>query len=205
MIFDGDPEMDAKVDLVARHSLRGSNDTVTVTVSGRLSKPTIEFSSSAPCGKRGSGHRAARHWLDAPTARRRTHDGASIARDYELPNRSCRRSGFRVASVSVWGLRSDVRHSTRPSVRGRHRIRHRRTSRVQRRQRASGKRTDPRALRRRPVRGEARRGRTQHDWTGTAARLFDRGALASKLCNDRNLRSAFQLEHRRYLGALNRT
>jgi hypothetical protein len=48
MIFDGEPEMDAKVDLVARHSLRGSNDTVTVTVSGRLSKPTIEFSSSVP-------------------------------------------------------------------------------------------------------------------------------------------------------------
>ena len=48
MVFDGDQEMDAKVDLVARHSLRGSNDTVTVTVSGRLSNPTIEFSSSAP-------------------------------------------------------------------------------------------------------------------------------------------------------------
>jgi len=48
MIFDGDPEMDAKVDLVARHSLRGSNDTVTVAVSGRLSKPIIEFSSSVP-------------------------------------------------------------------------------------------------------------------------------------------------------------
>ncbi len=48
MIFDGDPEMDAKVDLVARHSLRGSNDTVTVTVSGRLSEPTIEFKSSVP-------------------------------------------------------------------------------------------------------------------------------------------------------------
>ena len=48
MVFDGDPEMDAKVDLVARHSLRGSNDTVTVTVSGRLSNPTIEFSSSVP-------------------------------------------------------------------------------------------------------------------------------------------------------------
>lgn len=48
MVFDGQPEMDAKVDLVARHSLRGSNDTVTVTVSGRLSNPTIEFSSSVP-------------------------------------------------------------------------------------------------------------------------------------------------------------
>ncbi|MBW2402655.1 MAG: translocation/assembly module TamB domain-containing protein [Deltaproteobacteria bacterium] len=48
MVFDGDPEMDAKVDLVARHSLRGSNDTVTVTVSGRLSDPTIEFKSSVP-------------------------------------------------------------------------------------------------------------------------------------------------------------
>jgi hypothetical protein len=48
MIFDGDPEMDAKVDLVARHSLRGSNDTVTVVVSGRLSNPTIEFKSSVP-------------------------------------------------------------------------------------------------------------------------------------------------------------
>ncbi len=48
MVFDGDPEMDAKVDLVARHSLRGSNDTVTVTVSGRLSNPTIEFKSSIP-------------------------------------------------------------------------------------------------------------------------------------------------------------
>ena len=48
MIFEGDPEMDAKVDLVARHSLRGSNDTVTVTVSGRLSNPTIEFTSSVP-------------------------------------------------------------------------------------------------------------------------------------------------------------
>ena len=48
MIFDGDPEMDAKVDLVARHSLRGSNDDVTVIVSGRLSDPTIEFKSSVP-------------------------------------------------------------------------------------------------------------------------------------------------------------
>ncbi len=48
MIFDGDKEMDAKVDLVARHSLRGSNDTITVAVSGRLSNPVIEFSSSAP-------------------------------------------------------------------------------------------------------------------------------------------------------------
>ncbi|MBW1761475.1 MAG: translocation/assembly module TamB domain-containing protein [Deltaproteobacteria bacterium] len=46
MIFDGDPDMDAKVDLVARHSLRGSNDTVTVVVSGRLSDPTIEFKSN---------------------------------------------------------------------------------------------------------------------------------------------------------------
>jgi autotransporter translocation and assembly factor TamB len=48
MVFDGDPEMDPTVDLVARHSLRGSNDTVTVTVSGRLSDPTIEFKSSIP-------------------------------------------------------------------------------------------------------------------------------------------------------------
>ncbi|MEM9728810.1 MAG: translocation/assembly module TamB domain-containing protein, partial [Myxococcota bacterium] len=48
MVFDGDPDMDAKVDLVARHQLRGSNDTVTVTVSGRLSDPTIEFTSTAP-------------------------------------------------------------------------------------------------------------------------------------------------------------
>jgi hypothetical protein len=48
MVFDGDPEMDANVDLVARHSLRGSNDTVTVVVSGRLSNPTIEFKSSVP-------------------------------------------------------------------------------------------------------------------------------------------------------------
>ncbi len=48
MVFDGSQDMDAKVDLVARHSLRGSNDTITVTVSGRLSNPTIEFSSSAP-------------------------------------------------------------------------------------------------------------------------------------------------------------
>lgn len=48
MVFDGNQDMDAKVDLVARHSLRGSNDTITVTVSGRLSNPTIEFSSSAP-------------------------------------------------------------------------------------------------------------------------------------------------------------
>jgi hypothetical protein len=48
MVFEGDEEMDAKVDLVARHSLRGSNDTVTVTVSGRLSNPTIEFKSSVP-------------------------------------------------------------------------------------------------------------------------------------------------------------
>ncbi|TFH32369.1 MAG: hypothetical protein E4H00_01570, partial [Myxococcales bacterium] len=48
MVFEGDEEMDAKVDLVARHSLRGSNDTVTVTVSGRLSDPTIEFKSSVP-------------------------------------------------------------------------------------------------------------------------------------------------------------
>jgi hypothetical protein len=48
MVFQGDEDMDAKVDLVARHSLRGSNDTVTVTVSGRLSDPTIEFKSSVP-------------------------------------------------------------------------------------------------------------------------------------------------------------
>jgi len=48
MQFDGDAEMDAKVDMVARHSLRGSNDTISVTVSGRLSNPTIEFSSSVP-------------------------------------------------------------------------------------------------------------------------------------------------------------
>jgi len=48
MVFDGDPDMDAKVDMVARHSLRGSNDTVTVVVSGRLSDPTIEFKSSIP-------------------------------------------------------------------------------------------------------------------------------------------------------------
>jgi autotransporter translocation and assembly factor TamB len=48
MIFDGDPEMDAKVNLVARHSLRGSNDTVSIVVSGRLSDPTIEFKSNVP-------------------------------------------------------------------------------------------------------------------------------------------------------------
>jgi len=48
MVFDGDADMDAKVDLVARHSLRGSNDTVTVVVSGRLSDPTIEFKSNVP-------------------------------------------------------------------------------------------------------------------------------------------------------------
>ncbi|MGB9338120.1 MAG: translocation/assembly module TamB domain-containing protein [Polyangiales bacterium] len=48
MVFDGDADMDAKVDLVARHSLRGSNDTVTVIVSGRLSDPNIEFKSSIP-------------------------------------------------------------------------------------------------------------------------------------------------------------
>ena len=48
MVFDGDPDMDAKVDLVARHLLRGGTDSVTVTVSGRLSNPTIEFTSTAP-------------------------------------------------------------------------------------------------------------------------------------------------------------
>lgn len=48
MMFDGNPDMDANVNLVAQHSLRGSNDTVTVTVSGRLSDPTIEFKSSVP-------------------------------------------------------------------------------------------------------------------------------------------------------------
>jgi hypothetical protein len=48
MVFQGDPDMDAKVELVARHVLRGSNDTVTVTASGRLSNPKIEFSSSVP-------------------------------------------------------------------------------------------------------------------------------------------------------------
>jgi len=48
MVFDGDPEMDAQVDLVARHTLRGSNDNVTVTVSGRLSDPKIEFKSNVP-------------------------------------------------------------------------------------------------------------------------------------------------------------
>lgn len=48
MVFDGDPDMDAKIELVARHSLRGSNDTVTVTASGRLSNPKIEFTSSVP-------------------------------------------------------------------------------------------------------------------------------------------------------------
>ncbi len=48
MVFGGDPEMDAKVDLVARHSLRGSSDSVSVSVSGRLSNPTIEFTSTAP-------------------------------------------------------------------------------------------------------------------------------------------------------------
>ncbi|MGB5810865.1 MAG: translocation/assembly module TamB domain-containing protein [Polyangiales bacterium] len=47
MVFDGDSDMDAKVDMVARHQLRGSNDSVTVTVSGRLSNPTIEFTSTA--------------------------------------------------------------------------------------------------------------------------------------------------------------
>ncbi|MEM7436110.1 MAG: translocation/assembly module TamB domain-containing protein, partial [Myxococcota bacterium] len=47
MVFDGDPDMDAKVDMVARHQLRGSSDSVTVTVSGRLSDPTIEFTSTA--------------------------------------------------------------------------------------------------------------------------------------------------------------
>ncbi len=48
MVFNGEPDMDAKVDLVARHSLRGSNDTVSVLVSGRLSDPTIEFKSNVP-------------------------------------------------------------------------------------------------------------------------------------------------------------
>jgi hypothetical protein len=48
MVFDGDPDMDARVELVARHLLRGSNDTVTVTASGRVSNPKIEFSSSVP-------------------------------------------------------------------------------------------------------------------------------------------------------------
>ncbi len=48
MVFDGDPDMNAQVSLVARHTLRGSNDTVTVTVSGRLNNPIIEFSSSVP-------------------------------------------------------------------------------------------------------------------------------------------------------------
>ncbi len=48
MSFDGGSEMNPKVDMVAEHSLRGSNDTVTVEVSGRLSDPTIEFKSSVP-------------------------------------------------------------------------------------------------------------------------------------------------------------
>jgi hypothetical protein len=48
MVFDGDPEMDAQVDLVAQHALRGSNDSVTVTVSGHLSDPHIEFKSNVP-------------------------------------------------------------------------------------------------------------------------------------------------------------
>jgi TamB, inner membrane protein subunit of TAM complex len=53
MVFDGDTEMDAQVDLVARHALRGSNDSVTVTVSGRLSDPKIEFTSNVPTTSQG--------------------------------------------------------------------------------------------------------------------------------------------------------
>lgn len=53
MVFDGDPDMDAKVDLVATHRLRGSSDSVTVTVSGRFSDPTIEFTSTIPTETQG--------------------------------------------------------------------------------------------------------------------------------------------------------
>ena len=46
MIFDGDPDLDAKVELVATHQLRGTADSVSVRVSGRFSDPDIEFTST---------------------------------------------------------------------------------------------------------------------------------------------------------------
>ena len=47
LAFDGSDTLDPQVNLVAVHQLRGRpGDTVTVTAGGRLSNPTIQFSSS---------------------------------------------------------------------------------------------------------------------------------------------------------------
>lgn len=49
MIFDGRPQMNPQVNLVAIHQLPGGgNATVTVTVSGTLNNPEVRFSSSEP-------------------------------------------------------------------------------------------------------------------------------------------------------------
>ncbi|MEZ4287795.1 MAG: translocation/assembly module TamB domain-containing protein [Polyangiales bacterium] len=48
MIFNGDRELNPNVNLVAMHPLRGSNDTITVTASGKLSDPQISFRSTIP-------------------------------------------------------------------------------------------------------------------------------------------------------------
>src|SRR5690606_1754099 len=54
MHFDGDPELNPEVILVATHEMRSpANTTVTVTVTGTLAEPDVEFRSTHPeCDER---------------------------------------------------------------------------------------------------------------------------------------------------------
>ena len=48
MLFSGEKELNPRINLVAAHSLRGTSDSITVTASGRLNNPVVEFRSTVP-------------------------------------------------------------------------------------------------------------------------------------------------------------
>ena len=48
MVFDRRADLNPKINLVATHPLRGTSDTITVTASGRLDNPDVEFRSTVP-------------------------------------------------------------------------------------------------------------------------------------------------------------
>jgi hypothetical protein len=130
MIFDGDPEMDPKVDLVARHSLRGSNDTVTVTVSGRLSDHRVQVERSDH--QRSPSHRASGHRHHEATTRCQHVHGPSFSGNHQLPYGRGRRSLLGVAPIPVRRVGADFWHPDDGSRRRRCGRRHGGAGRVQR-------------------------------------------------------------------------
>ena len=137
MVFEGDDEMDAKVDLVARHSLRGSNDTVTVTVSGRLNDPTIEFKSSVPTT---SQAQVISLLVTGTTSQQRGVNTSTAQASQETTNfLTGVAAGLFSASLQsqFGGFRPDVRHPTRTGRVRRRRGRHGSPGWLQRGQRAS--------------------------------------------------------------------